>query len=110
MTGDRAPLSREGLMTKSSGATGAGSRLGMALEDWPPQDRLAWQAAFRPSSLLEPRPNGTDMADTTRIAMQTCYARWLVWLTTYHPETLPMPPSARATEERVIAYFEALHA
>ena len=86
----------------------AGNRLGMPVGAWPQMDQIAWAAAFAPPGLLDDRPNGSDLRLSTRVAHETCYARWLVFLRDSEPEALDLPPAARATRDRIRAYVHML--
>lgn len=88
----------------------AGTRLRMPFDRWPEADQVAWQEAFRPADLFDTRPSAAWMRLPSRLALETCYARWLRWLTTHHPEVLAEEAAARATRERVQAYLRALDA
>ena len=88
--------------------TKPGSRLGMPVSAWPAVDQITWAAAFAPPELLDDRPNGSDLRLPTRVAHETCYARWLVFLRDSDPEALDLPPEARATRDRIRAYVNML--
>ncbi len=88
--------------------TTPGARLGMPFNAWPQSDQLDWAAAFAPPQLLDDRPNGFGLRPPTRTALETCYARWLVYLKATEPGALALPPAARATRERVPAYAQLL--
>ena len=85
-----------------------GRRLGMPISSWPAADQVAWAAAFVPAGPLDGRPLGALLRTPSRLALATCYARWLLWLTTNHPDCLGLPPGARVNEDRFIDYLMAL--
>jgi integrase len=85
-----------------------GSRLGMEVAHWPATDRVAWEAAFAPASPFDLRPTGYRLAPSTRSAITTCYARWIVWVKETDSEALDLPAAERTTQERVLAHLHAL--
>jgi integrase/recombinase XerD len=86
-----------------------GARLGMPFDAWPVADRAAWKEAFEPGRPRPQRRTGTRMRLPSKLALATCYARWLVWISTNHPTALAEGPGARASKDRVIDYLHALH-
>ena len=85
-----------------------GTRLGMPVTAWPEPDRVAWTAAFAPLELLDDKPNGAVLRLPTRNALETCYARFLIYVKVSDPEALVLPLEARATRDRVRAYVNEL--
>jgi len=87
------------------GASGPGTGLDVLFAAWPMQEQSGRgmtggrgrRRSAPPPFLLDHRPTAVDLAVTTRTAMQTCYARWLVWLASTEPEALPLPMDERAT-------------
>lgn len=86
-----------------------GVRLGMAFDAWPAADQVAWNSAFEVRRPMPGRPSGARMREPSKLAIATCYARWLVWLTKNDAAALKEGPGARATEDRVIDYLHDLY-
>ena len=85
----------------------------MPYEAWPADDRQAWSRAFTPSPSFDDdfdsEPPGAELLAPSRDALANAYARWLLYLTTHHAETLPWAPADRVSRERVLAYLHKLH-
>lgn len=90
------------------GGSGAGSRLGRPVNQWPAADRSAWERAFADDDLLGGCAIAQRMAPRSRMTMETAYARWLAWLDSSCPASLAEPAGKRATRDRVLAYLHHL--
>jgi len=84
----------------------AGRCLPMAA--WPEVDRLAWEMACCPGSLLDEIRPAARWALSTRQSVAQSYGRWLTWLSTVDLlEGSPLP-AERITRDNVTAYLAAL--
>jgi integrase/recombinase XerD len=82
----------------------------LPLHHWPEGDRLAWENACRPGSLLDEYRAAANWAPLTRRSVAQSYGRWLAWLDSGGFLDPTVPPAARITRESVIAYVAELKA
>jgi integrase/recombinase XerD len=83
----------------------------LKLHDWPDADRQLWEAATRPSDLLDPETGArSSHAAKTNAKAEKGYGRWLTFLGTSDPQALAELPAERITPARVRAYIETLQA
>jgi integrase/recombinase XerD len=82
----------------------------LKVQAWPEDDRRLWEAACRPSDVLDPEPGGlrANHAIMSNRKAEKGYGRWLTFLQIAEPETLAEPPAARITQERVRRYVDGL--
>jgi integrase/recombinase XerD len=97
----------------SGGPYGRGKapeRACLKLQDWPAQDRHLWQAACRPSDLLDAEPSGAraNHAIMSNRKAEKGYGRWLTFLKFAHPDSLADAPALRITPEPVRRYVDSL--
>jgi integrase/recombinase XerD len=86
------------------------ARLCLPLHAWPETDRLAWQRACLPGSLLDAVPPAANWAPTTRQSVARSYGRWLTWLGSEGLLDSSLSPAERITRENVNAYLAELRA
>lgn len=76
---------------------------------WPPADRLAFDAAFCPGDLFDETAGaGAHLAAGSRKSILNGYRRWLGFLSLCHPVDLQTPPADRITRARVRDYLDDL--
>jgi integrase/recombinase XerD len=97
----------------SGGPYGRGKapeRACLKLQEWPAQDRRLWQAACRPSDLLDAEPSGAraNHAIVSNRKAEKGYGRWLTFLKIAHLDSLTDAPALRITPERVRRYVDSL--
>ena len=82
----------------------------LKLQNWLEEDRRLWQAACRPSDLLDAEPTGAraDHAIMSNRKAEKGYGRWLTFLETVDPGCLVDQPADRITPERVRRYVDSL--
>lgn len=83
-------------------------RLCLRIEDWPPVDRAAWEAALVPGDIFDPGGVGAAWAPNTRRGVASAYGCWLAWLSGEGLLDPQQPPGLRATNERVARYVDEL--
>jgi hypothetical protein len=67
-----------------------GGRLGMPLDAWPASDQAGWNEAFEPADPFDLRATRVELRPASRLAIATCYARWLVWVRANEPDALAL--------------------
>ena len=78
----------------------------MKLENWPAQNRAAWEAAIAEGGLLEGGGPAAGWRATTRNTVQDAYGRWLTFLARQAWLDRQASPAARLTPERLRAFAE----
>ena len=86
----------------------AAKRIALKLNEWPAQDRAAWQAALVPGDLFDAGGPASNWAPSTQSGVSTGYGRWLAWLTSLGPLVDDQTPAARVTAEAIIGYVAYL--
>jgi integrase len=81
-----------------------GFKLMVSLADWPAEDRVRWQEAFKERDRFDESPSGTHLSPATRRNRQEGYGRFLRFLTDTHPDLLALPPEARIDRDVVAQY------
>jgi integrase/recombinase XerD len=83
----------------------------LPLERWPDHDRMLWQAACAPGSILDENlGERSARAKITNIKDQKGYGRWLTYLRFAEVACLSDAPADRITLERVKRYVQSLRA
>lgn len=77
----------------------------LPLEAWPSADHNAFVALFAEDDLLDDRGPLAHWRAPSRSLMERQYGRWLGWISRVEPEALPLPPSERATYQRLHAWL-----
>ena len=67
--------------------------------DWPAEDRLRWEAAFKARDRFDETVSGAHLSASTRKQRREGYGRFLRFLTDIHPDQLALPPEARITRD-----------
>ena len=75
-------------------------------EDWPEEDRVGWNAAFKAGDLFDDCGPGAHLADQTRQILSYQYGRLLKFLAAQHPDLLALPPAERL-DPKIIAQYVA---
>jgi hypothetical protein len=74
--------------------------------DWPIEDRLRWEAAFRSGDLFDENGAGARLAAATRQLRLESYGRFLGFLSVKHPKHMALPPEERI-DRRIAAEYVA---
>lgn len=80
----------------------------LPFEEWPANDRRAWQALLRDGDVLDGRGVGVHWAEATRQTNLKSYSGWLGWLAARGCLGLGCAPAERATPEQVREYARDL--
>lgn len=75
---------------------------------WTNADRSMWEAVFAKGDLLDGQGAMAHVRLTTQTSLEPRYGRWLEWLRVNEPHALDLPPSQRATLERLKTWLIAL--
>ena len=81
-----------------------GTKIMLSFADWPAEDRERWEQALKPTDHFEERSLGAHLALTTRKGRQESYARFLGFLSVFHPDWLARPAEARINGAAVAEY------
>jgi integrase len=76
--------------------------------DWPANDRLAWEIAITPASLFGEGGTAAHWAEVTARGYQAAYGRWLRFLVRREWLDAQTAFASRARPDRVAAYVESL--
>ena len=90
--------------------TGARLNRSRKLDKWPALDQAAWMAALQPGDVLDPGGVAARWAIATRGLVADGYGHWLTWLDRQGALDPLLPPAARVTRARLLAYAEHLTA
>lgn len=86
-------------------------RIGLRWADWPPQDRVAWAAAFdEAGGPLDESGPAAEWRPKTIDDARYEYGRWLTFITQHDSGALLLMPAARVSEATIRAYVVTLHA
>ena len=82
----------------------------LAFGDWPEPDRIAWDAALRPSDFLDEDEAGRGVGwrPASQRSARGAYARWIAWLATSGVSLDSEVPAARITLGRMRDYIDFL--
>lgn len=80
----------------------------LAVTEWPASDRLMLGRLVRATSPLEGPGALRHCRKTTLFGYTKAYGRWLGWLQSSEPDTLALPPTQRASPERLLKWLESL--
>src|SRR5215468_583291 len=76
-----------------------GYKIMLSFSDWPAEDQLRWEAAFKSSDRFDERSYGAHLAPATRKARRESYGRFLGFISTIHPNRLKAPPGSTDRSE-----------
>lgn len=77
----------------------------MPLSSWPDQDRAMWLNLQKSGGPLDDRGALSHLRATSLNTLELRYGRWLRWLETTDPDACALPPTVRATIERLSAWL-----
>ena len=86
------------------------TRLILKREDWPNQDRAAWDALFVGGSIFDERGPCVDWSAGSRCKREQSYGHWLGFLTNAGLLDAACSPADRFTPDAVRAFVEATRA
>jgi integrase/recombinase XerD len=81
-----------------------GIKIMLSFADWPGQDQQRWEQALKPTDRFEEMSLGAHLSATTRKARLESYARFLGFISVFHPDWLARPPEARIDRATVAEY------
>jgi integrase/recombinase XerD len=81
-----------------------GHKIMLSFSDWPAEDQLRWEAAFKSSDRFDERSYGAHLAPATGKARRESYGRFLGFISTIHPNRLTAAPEARIDRSIVAEY------
>ena len=84
------------------------TRVARRVDDWPPDDRARWEAAFVARDLFDEAGAGAHLSPASQRAMAYAYGRWLGFLTRSDQSILMIGLENRVTRERVVGFCESL--
>ena len=84
------------------------ARRSMPIEEWPAEDRAAWEAAFRPGDPFEPGGLAAHWRPRTRALVAQSYGHWLTFLEHQGRLDENQSPAERTTAEAIAAYLQIL--
>src|SRR5262245_12045888 len=71
------------------------SKIYLAFDRWPAEDRARWQAAFSPGDRFDGSGPGSHLAESTRRNLRISYARFLSFVSAHRKDLLELRPEAR---------------
>ena len=85
------------------------ARKHLPIDEWPAEDRAAWEAAFVAGDIFDDDGGpGAHLSPGSRRTITTSYRRWLGFLAAKHPEVLCEPPAQRITPTTVRDFIDHL--
>jgi len=70
-------------------------RMHLSFDEWPAEDRIRWEAAFKTGDRFDESGPGAHLAESTRQVWRESHARFLWFISTHRPDLMPLPPDAR---------------
>ena len=77
-------------------------------DDWPENDRLAWQRACSRGGPLDKGGSASHLKEASKKIRQSAYGRFLSFLTSVGELDPAAAPATRPTEQRITAYVESM--
>ena len=96
--------------SESAGVSGGRERRGLKLNEWPEADRLVWEAACRPSSLLKKGGSASHLNSVSKADIARRYGLFLGFLKLNGLLDPDAPPAGQVTPTNVQAYMADLAA
>ena len=93
-----------------AGVSGGRERRGLKLNEWPEADRLVWEAACRPSSLLKKGGSASHLNSVSKADIARRYGLFLGFLKLNGLLDPDAPPAGQVTPTNVQAYMADLAA
>ena len=81
-----------------------GYKIMLSFPNWPAEDQLRWETAFKIADRFDDSSNGAHLAPATRKARRESYGRFLGFISAIHPNRLTAPPEARIDRSIVAEY------
>ncbi len=88
----------------------ARTRRSLPYQDWPPEDRVAWERAFAEGDIFDDCGAGAHLAPGSRVTIQRGYARWLAFLVNSESTALREPLVGRVNQARLRTYIDSVSA
>src|SRR5215831_5248887 len=79
-------------------------RMHLPFDDWPAEDRMRWESAFKAGDRFDDSGPGAHLAESTRRVQRESYARFLGFLSTNRRDLMEQPPNARIDRLIVAEY------
>jgi integrase/recombinase XerD len=70
-------------------------RMHLPLDEWPAEDGIRWEAAFKTGNRFDESGPGAHLAESTRRMARESYARFLGFVSTHRQHLMHLPPDAR---------------
>jgi integrase/recombinase XerD len=80
------------------------TRMHLPFNDWPAEDRIRWEWAFKTGDRFDESGPGAHLAETTRRVQRESYGRFLGFISTHHQDLMHLPPDARIDRLLVADY------
>jgi integrase/recombinase XerD len=80
------------------------TRMHLPFEDWPAEDRIRWESAFKTGDRFDESGPGAHLAESTRRVQRESYARFLGFISTHHQHLMHLPPDTRIDRLLVADY------
>ncbi len=84
------------------------SKTQLRFEQWPEEDRLRWDKAFREGDIFDEDRRGTHLSAATRKALRTSYSQYLRFLSDNHSDQHTNRPEVRVDRQPVTEYVALL--
>lgn len=83
-------------------------RIGLAMDEWPDEDRVAWERATASADVFDTIAVAARWRQKSRDQARYAYGRWLAHLHHHDPGALACPATARVTPSRLQDYVTRL--
>ena len=71
------------------------TRMHLPFDDWPAEDRIQWESAFKSGDRFDESGPGAHLAESTRRVQRESYARFLGFISTHRQDLMDLRPNAR---------------
>jgi len=71
------------------------TRMHLPFDDWPAEDRIQWESAFKTGDRFDESGPGAHLAESTRRVQRESYARFLGFISTHRQDLMDLRPNAR---------------
>ena len=80
------------------------TRMQLPFQNWPAQDRIRWESAFKTGDRFDESGPGAHLAESTRRVWRESYSRLLGFISAHRPDLMHVPPDARIDRLLVADY------
>jgi integrase/recombinase XerD len=80
------------------------TRMQLPFQNWPAEDRIRWELAFKTGDRFDESGPGAHLAESTRRVWRESYSRFLGFISAHRSDLMHLPPDARIDRLLVADY------